>query len=148
MNKTTRISEKDLVKKAMESVLTEKEKERSEFIAGEALSEDFRNPPLGDRQHRCLDPEGRYQPTWTCLNIHRSSEDFPSRQHFCLGSKVWKVATGEWVDVPPGIMSILDNTIMSEIEMDLTKANPLAEKGVEKIIRRIPRFAMSTMPSA
>jgi hypothetical protein len=52
------------------------------------------------------------------------------------------------VDVPPEIITILNLTVMQEIEMDITKANPIADRGVEKVVREIPRFSTSVMPSA
>ena len=148
VNKTTRkISERDLVKSADNAIKVE-EFESSQTIAGGPLPDDFENPDPGQMGHKCVDIDGNYQPTWTCLHIHRTSDSMPERQFFACGVKTWRVRTGMWVDVPPEIINILNLTIMQEIEMDITKANPLADRGVVKTVREIPRFSTSVVPSA
>jgi hypothetical protein len=148
VNKTTRkISEKDLVQSADAAIKVE-EFESSQIVAGQPIPDDIENPDPGRPGHYCLDIDGNYQPKWTCLHIHRTSNDTPERQFFACGKRTWRVKTGQWVDVPPEIITILNLTVMQEIEMDITKANPIADRGVEKVVREIPRFSTSVMPSA
>jgi hypothetical protein len=144
---TRKISERDLVKSADNAIKVE-EFEKSQIIGGQPLPEDFENPDPGKPGHKCVDIDGNYQPLWTALHIHRTSDDTPERQFFACGIRSWRVRTGVWVDVPPEIINILNLTVMSEIEMDITKANPLADRGVERVVREIPRFSTSVVPSA
>ena len=141
------IDERALVQSAV-SAIQEKDLEKSQVVKGKPLPEDFVNPEPGEPGHKCLDPEGNYQPDWTCLHIHRVDDGTPNRQFFAAGSRTWRVRTGEWVDVPPDIIEILRGTTKTEIEMDITKANPISDRGVEKVIRKIPRFSTSQMSSA
>lgn len=144
---TQKISERDLVKSADNAIKVE-EFEKSQIIGGKPLPDDFENPDAGQVGHKCIDIDGNYQPTWTSLHIHRTSDSMPERQYFACGSRSWRVRTGLWVDVPPEIITILSLTVMQEIEMDITKANPIADRGVVKTVREIPRFSTSVVPSA
>jgi len=146
--KTTRkISERDLVDSADAAIKVE-EFESSQLIPGKPIPDGIENPPPGKPGHYCVDPLGNYQPTWSSIHLHRTSQDMPERQFFACGRKTWRVKTGQWVDVPPEVVTILNLTVMQEIEMDMSKADPISDRGVETVVREIPRFSTSMMPSA
>ena len=148
MNKKTQLNEAKLAKAASTAV-SESEMTKSQLVPGKPLPEGVDNPPIGQVGHYCEDPQGNYQPSWMQLMIHKTHDDMPERQYFRSGKASWRVKTGTWVDVPPEIITLLSNTVVEEIEMDLRTANPLSEDGgVQRVVNRIPRFSTSILPSA
>lgn len=147
MSKKMQLDEKALVVKA-DSAVAEEELKSAVAVPGKPLPEDYDNIEIGKLGHLCLDPQGNYQPTWSSLMIHRTHDGIPERQYFCNGTQSWRVKTGDWVDVPPEIISLLECTVQEEVEMDITKANPLMEDNVIRVTRKIPRFSTNILPSA
>lgn len=117
-------------------------------VPGKPLPEDFDNPPLGDRGHLCLDPQGNYRPRWSCIKIHKMDENAPSYQFFNMNGMKRKVKLGIWVDVPPFIVTLLDDCEEEVISMDIEKSNPLIHDHVPMVVDKHPRFSFSCNPSA
>lgn len=126
---------------------SEKEEKKGVIVSGRPLPKDVINPEIGQIGHYCLDPQGRYQEDWMQLKIRRDDENMPSRHFFANGSQEWRISTGIWVDVPPGLLAALDRAEVENIEMDITKANPILDDSVKKVINRIPRFGYNILPS-
>jgi hypothetical protein len=120
----------------------------SPWVAGEPAPEDEENPPPGKPGHRCIDPQGRYQPTWMSLYLEKNA-DTPMRQYVSANNSAggYRITTGEWVDVPPEVVEVLRGCVYEEHEM---RAVPTADGDVrrERVTRQVPRFSLSSLPSA
>jgi len=125
----------------------EKVVELPRFVAGDPLPEDFINPPAGDVNHKCLDPRGNYQPKWAQLRIAKGA-NLSKHQIFNCAGKMWHVAIGGWVDVPPEVINVLGMTDQEVISMDIENANPLVDKFVPTVVDIVPRFNWGSRASA
>jgi hypothetical protein len=117
-------------------------------FAGVVLPEGFVNPPLGEHGHLCLDPQKRYQPTWSCVFISRSRE-MPERQFF-LNEKAQPiyVQTDAWVDVPPSVVAALQSCRESRITRGSLQNEGLMMAMQEVASAPLMRFQFSVIPSA
>jgi len=115
---------------------------------GKPLPEDFVNPPLGEDGHLCLDPAGNYRPAWKCVKIHKTGDHLPKYQFFNFNGSKWNVQVGVWADVPPGIVTCLDDAVTDVIEMDVGSATARQQDFVETVVERIPRFSYTVKNSA
>lgn len=117
-------------------------------MAGMVLPEGFVNPERGEQGHLCLDPEGRYQPTWSCVNISRNKEN-PERQHFLdeQGQSI-RVQTDMWVDVPPTVISTLRTLRIPTIIRNGASGEGLTRALQEQVLHSTPRFQFSVIPSS
>ena len=146
--KNVKLNEEDLVGAAEETVAAEAIPKKDQIVSGRPLPEGFENPEIGKLGHYCIDPKGRYQKNWYQLKIAKTDESMPSRQYFCNGASEWWVKIGVWVDVPPELMSVLENAEVEVIEMDVRNANLLTDEGVRKVVNKVPRFSYQVLPSA
>ena len=123
------------------------------FKQGKPLPEGFKNPAPGENGHKCVDMQGNYAPHWTCVRVEKGPH-VQSHLPFSVVEgqgekpKSYNLKTGEWVDVPVGIVSTLEMLQYDEIEMDMNKASPLSDEHIETVIKRVPAFQFSTRQSA
>lgn len=112
------------------------------------LPDGFINPPAGEHGHLCLDPRGRYQPTWSCVFIARGRE-MPERQFF-LNEKAEPiyVRTDMWVDVPPSVVTALQSCRESRITRGSLENEALSMAMAEVASAPLFRFQFSVIPSA
>ncbi len=117
-------------------------------IAGVPLPEGFVNAEAGQPDHLCLDPKGRYQPTWSSVYISRSRET-PERQYF-LDEKAQPihVRTDMWVDVPPSVVNALRTCRTARITRGSLSNEGLTSALAEVESAPLPRFQFSVIPSA
>jgi hypothetical protein len=116
-------------------------------IAGLPLPPGFVNPPAGEHGHLCLDPEGRYRPTWSCVFIHKTAE-VPERQPFLdENCNSIMVATDRWADVPPPVVWRLQDTRVSKIVRDGMSGAALTRAMSETEVGSTPRWQYSMIPS-
>lgn len=117
-------------------------------VAGRQLPAGFANPECGAPGHLCVDPQGRYQPTWSALKIYKNNENMPQRQYFNMNGKAWYVTVGQWVDVPPEILTVLRYTEQQIISMDMTQSALQGDRAVPRVVDTVPRFSYNHIASA
>lgn len=123
-------------------------------VPGKPLPEGFKNPPRGQVGHRCVSPQGIYQPKWWQLHLRRPEGCQSDWQFFQLNDEKFYIPYNAWCDVPPSVVIILQdaksdvlehkvNQVTGEYEGDLTR--PGEEM---RVVDTIPAFAYSLLPSA
>jgi hypothetical protein len=142
------MDERRLAEIASSRVKVEDDVEPGKPIPGRPLPEGLINPPCGQRGHYCVDPQGRYQPDWYALKLHKTSENMPQRQYFNQNGKSWFVQVGTWVDVPPQILTILKYTEQQVISMDMTDTALRSGRSVPRVVDVVPRFSYTAERSA
>ncbi len=116
-------------------------------VEGRPFPTKLTNPTIGEPGHHCLDPQGRYQPSWFTVYIHRTTET-ASRQAFISDTgTILRVETGRWVDVPPSVVAGLGQAKYDDIKQSISEENGLMAK-TEYTAQSTPRFQYSTIPSA
>ena len=117
--------------------------------AGKKLPDGFVNPPIGKRGHLCLDPQGRYQPDWKSIKIHRTAQDMPDDLPFvCADNQPRLVRIGVWVDVPPDMadaVTSIEETVRSQ---NFDKGLLMSGDPPEMQIITMPVYNVSVIPSA
>lgn len=115
------------------------------WVPGKPAPDDVKNPPAGDTGHRCVDPEGRYQPSWYSVHIDKTPTT-PEVLYLSSDKGGWRVRTGQWVDVPPDIVERLRGCSYTDEATDVVNTT----EGPKRIVRRVdvPRFSLSFFPSA
>jgi len=121
---------------------------RLPFKAGEVIPSDFPNPEKGDLGHYCMDREGRYQPSWYCLMLHKYDDRLPSRQFFNDNTETYFVKVGTWVDVPPAVFQVLRGCVIETTSMDYDNTDLVTNDFVPAVVETQPRFAYTILPSA
>jgi len=120
----------------------------SEFVKHQPLPKDFKNPPPGEKGHKCVDLKGRYRPDWVSMyidNTHGVAGRIPVvTEGRGKGRPVtWHVKTGMWVDVPRDIYDNLAEIKYEEVVYDDMAINPLMKDRGELVRRTVPRFQIS-----
>jgi hypothetical protein len=122
--------------------------ETSGPIEGVLLPEDMHNPKPGEDGHYCMDPHGRYQPTWSAVYIHKGSSAPTAQSFLSETGKSLRVKTGMWVDVPKNVVRTLRETTYDDVESTLISEDGGLSVQREQIIKTTPRFQYSSIPSA
>jgi hypothetical protein len=103
------------------------------------------NAPIGEPEHRCIDLQRRYQPSWKAIYINKDQETPPSLPINGPNDQIYTVPTGEWVDVPPFVLSVLRGCVYTITD---TKDRGLIAGGVQYTKTTRPRFSIHVMDSA
>jgi len=132
----------------------ETREEREARLKGAPLSEtkseakeaSGENPEPGKDGHKCIMPDGRYNPKWKCIMIS-ANDSTPDRVYAQSHDGSRSVKVGVWVDVPPEVATALTGAGHDETSTDNTKAlgGPHQAKTV---VRRVQRFSVSVRDSA
>jgi hypothetical protein len=85
------------------------------FTPGQPLPPGFVNPEGGTDEHKCVDNNGLYQPTWTQLFLERIVDHQQDPQPLACLPK-YTVPLERWVDVPPSVMEALKSAIETHHE--------------------------------
>lgn len=128
--------------------------EQPKPVAGKKLPEGFANPPRGQMGHLCVGPKGEYQPKWYQLLLRRPEGAAAEMEYFQLNDEKYYVPYNKWVDVPPSIVTLLQDARIDVLQPNVNQATgdyegDLSKPGeAMKIIDSIPAFAYTLLPSA
>lgn len=120
-------------------------KPEDQWIPGKPAPEGAKNPPPGAPGHRCLDPDGKYQPTWFSVHIDRGPT-VPAQQYFASNGGGYRVRTGEWVDVPPEIVEVMRSCTYIDTRTTVVNTTEGPKRQNQSV--EVPRFSFSALPSA
>jgi len=107
---------------------------RLNFVPGKPLPEGFVNPPIGDQDHRCVNSEGVYDPTWVQIEIQKVHDHQQNPQVFPLMGVEYTVNLDEWTDCPPCILESLKSAVETRHNYNATPGqvrlgeNPVHER--------------------
>lgn len=116
-------------------------------VEGFPLPPGLKNPKLGEHGHRCLDERGNYQPSWSCVFIHRSGEVAEKQAFLDKNGDTIHVRTNEWVDVPPEVVGILECTKVAAVVRGGLSGQGLIRAMAETDINATPRWQYSIITS-
>jgi len=118
------------------------------FKEGKPLPEGFENPQKGEAGHKCLDPQGNYQPTWYQLKLAKVFDHQQNPQFVGCGDQAYGVPLDVWVDVPPGVVNVLLDAVETHHEQVVTPESLLLGRRPTHITRSRSRFMYQTIASA
>jgi len=113
---------------------------------GKPMPEDYENPKGGSMGHLCVH-DGIYQPTWSCLKLHKV-DGMPTRQSFNCAGRRYKVLVGVWVDVPPEVTNVLAMANVQHVKHGYNLSDALGAVEEREVVDETPRFGYSIIPSA
>lgn len=117
----------------------------SEVLTG-ADAAQGENPEPGENGHKCMMPDGRYNPEWKSILVSANAET-PDRIYVQSRDGAKRVKSGVWVDVPPEIADALVNAGHDQTITDNTKELGGPGQG-ETVVKRVQRFSVSVRDSA
>jgi hypothetical protein len=104
------------------------------------------NPAPGEAGHKCMMPDGRYNPEWKCIMVS-ANDSTPDRVYAQSSDGPKTVKVGVWVDVPSDIAEALIGSGHDETVTDNSRALGGPNQG-KTVVRRVQRFSVSVRDSA